>query len=377
MSAAQSRLHSLVVESRSRLLDLDADLGNAVQDPLRRRQAFRSVTATVLGLVAAETLDIDLVAGQAPLGTLLLEGFLVRETITSGRISADLLGPDDLVLPTEVEQHTSLLRCTTRWTALTTVRLALLDGQFARRSAQWPEIGKALIQRAARPGNRLVSAHAIATLPSIDMRLLASLWEWAAHWGFVGSSGVRLRLPLSHSRIGHLIGAQRPTVTATLGRLREQGLVEQLGGGDWLLHPSALEHPSAGAAGLRMPMLEDPPKPPHARGPRRPAAPTARAAEPAARLALAGSSADSVRALQLRLAEQRQTLGIVSARHGQMLARLQRESGQLRVNSETLSRLTRRSPGDPIPGEPLDRHESDGTVADLPVARARDGEQRP
>lgn len=342
-----------------------------MQGSQRQRQAFRSVTATVLSIESGETLDVDTMAETAALGTLVLEGFLVREMATSGRFSADLLGPDDLVRMAEVEQHTSPLRCTTRWTAATAVRLALLDADFARRSARWPEIAEILIERAARPGDRLASGHAIATPPSIDMRLLASLWEWASHWGFVNSSGVRLHLPLSHSRLGRLIGAQRPTVTATLGRLRAHGLVEQFGAGEWLLHPPASKRPHTSAAGSRMLMLDDLPTLLPARARRRAGISKARPAEAAVR---STANSDAVRALQRRLAEQRKTLGIASVRHEQMLARLQRASDQLRANSAMLSRLTRQSPPNRAPGQSPDLDELPGPHTDPSAAvNAGDG----
>jgi len=41
----------------------------------------------------------------------------------------------------------------------------------------------------------------------LDERLLIALWHFADRWGRVTASGVRLRLPLTHSELGMVIGA--------------------------------------------------------------------------------------------------------------------------------------------------------------------------
>lgn len=299
---------------------------------------------------AGQTLEVDGLAVAAPLGMLVLDGFLVREMTTSYGVSADLLGPEDLVRAAELERPAAPLRFSVSWTAVTPLRLALLDHDFMRRGTRWPEIAGTLTERAARPGNRLVYGRAIATLPSVEMRLLASMWDWASHWGFVASSGMRLSLPLSQARIGRLIGARRPTVTAALGRLREQRLVEQLGAGEWLLLQPTGTRAEADPAELRIPMLEELPALLPARARRGAVASTAGVVEAAARVSPHPSGAyttDKVVALKRRLAAQREALGIASARHEQMLARLQRESSQLRMNSTVLRLLSKRQLPDP------------------------------
>lgn len=331
------------MEGRSHLLALDADLAAAIADATQQRAAVRSITATVLTLAAGETLDVRAIAEAAPVGTLLLDGFLVREMLSSGRVSADLLGPEDLMRPADISAHVSPLPCTVEWTAATAVRLALLDHELMERSRPWPQIAATLIERAGRPGRRLASAHGIATLPSVDMRLLASLWEWASRWGYVASAGVRLDLPLSHARIGHLIGAQRPTVTAALGRLRRRGLLQQIEGGGWILSAPSGERAEALDPGVQMPLIAELRVPPRRRlrglaGPAR--APQTTATSPAQ------TGADLVHPLLRRLAEQRRTLSIASERHEQMLARLARESTQLRANSAALGRLARQRPSE-------------------------------
>jgi len=59
----------------------------------------------------------------------------------------------------------------------------------------------------------------------LDERLLIALWHFADRWGRVTASGVRLRLPLTHSELGMVIGATRPSVTSAIGDLRRAGSV--------------------------------------------------------------------------------------------------------------------------------------------------------
>jgi hypothetical protein len=57
----------------------------------------------------------------------------------------------------------------------------------------------------------------------------------ADRWGRVRPDGVAVELRLSHSVLADLVAAQRPSVTASLGTLAEQGHLRPLPGG-WLLY---------------------------------------------------------------------------------------------------------------------------------------------
>jgi CRP-like cAMP-binding protein len=67
-------------------------------------------------------------------------------------------------------------------------------------------------------------------------------WELADRYGRVEPDGVRLDLRLTHELIGHLVGAQRPSVSTALGRLEEHGQVLRQGR-SWLLAgaPASIE----------------------------------------------------------------------------------------------------------------------------------------
>ena len=66
------------------------------------------------------------------------------------------------------------------------------------------------------------------------MFLFALLGE---RWRKVTPEGVRLDLRLTHALIALLVGARRPTVTATLSTLQHKGIVKRDAGGSWLLCP--------------------------------------------------------------------------------------------------------------------------------------------
>ena len=57
----------------------------------------------------------------------------------------------------------------------------------------------------------------------IDRRLLVLFWEAANRWGRVTPDGVRVRLPLTHQTLGHLVGSRRPSVSVALGALAARG----------------------------------------------------------------------------------------------------------------------------------------------------------
>ena len=296
----------------------DVDLASAIDDPARRRSALSAVTAGRLELGAGEHLDPDLVATHATVGVVVLSGFVVRELTTGpGRVSADLFGPEDVVQPDRTVPEVAMLEHTDSWTAITDARLALLDRAFFERAGRWPEIVTGLIERAGRVEHRAALRGAIATLQSVDARLLASLWTWASQWATVAGQGVVLRVPLSHERLARLVNARRPTVTTAIGRLRSSGLIAQRRDGAWLLtSPSADDNGLAKAEGVGMPALREIVTAPRPHGPR---------------IAAADARVVAARELRARLGEQREALRVAVDRHNEMLERLRKESGLMRA----------------------------------------------
>jgi CRP/FNR family cyclic AMP-dependent transcriptional regulator len=225
--------------SNQYLLDLDLELAEELDVPMRLA-ARPSVTAVTFeidpgGASLAEWLAL---AAGGP-GLLVLDGVLAASVQVGDRIATDLLGVGDLIHPWSCDD--AELACEIGWRALVPTRLALLDRGFAQRVGPWPQITLALLRRAGKRARRLNVMRAIAAQPRLEIRLVLLMWHLAARWGRVEPGGVRLALPLTHQLLGHLVSAERPSVSHALARLAKAGLVS--GHGDeWHLHGSVEDH---------------------------------------------------------------------------------------------------------------------------------------
>ena len=216
------------------LLDLDVDLAESL-DVHTRLSARRMVTAVIFGADAGQLeLASWLARAASGPGVMVLDGVLSVNVRVGDRIASELLGAGDLIDPVAARDD-ELLACSTRWRGLVDTRFAVLDGAFATRIAPWPQLGQALLRRAERRTHSLNVQRAIACQPRLEVRLALLLWHLAARWGRVEPGGIRLTLPLTHQLLGHLIGAERPSVSHALARLARSGLVT--GHGDeWHIH---------------------------------------------------------------------------------------------------------------------------------------------
>lgn len=219
------------------LLDSDPDLADAFD--LRTRMVVRQVaTAATIDVPAGSgQLDAGPNADPTGLGLLLLDGLVALEVGVGDRSAAELLGPGDLLQP-RVATVEALLEHRTFRRPLTPCRLAVLDLEFVDRIRPWQQIVLTLLHRCERRALDVGVQRAISSHPSLEVRLALLLWHLAARWGRVQPGGVRLELPLTHSLLGHLVAAERPSVSRSLARLADQGLVAG-GAGEWHLAGSA------------------------------------------------------------------------------------------------------------------------------------------
>ena len=147
------------------LLGADPDLG-ALLSSERRREAEADLVVRASRL-APGTWDVASLAGTGTgqVGLLVLDGVIWREVAIAGQLSAELLGPGDLLRPWQFESRDSLLPVTHAYTVLATTTLALLDGRFARHQmTRWPEITMLLLERLTERSLRLATAQAISQL---------------------------------------------------------------------------------------------------------------------------------------------------------------------------------------------------------------------
>ena len=235
-----------------RILEADPDLAEAL-DPQRRNLARSAAVARVDLLEPGEWMgDEEYPAGVGHLGLLVLDGLLARTVAVGNRTCAELLGPGDLLRPwVRVAVHSSV-PMDAHWTVVEPTRVAVLDRRFTATTARFPEITGAVLDR-VMVRSRWLSFHlAVCHLKLVEERLLVVLWHFADRWGRVRPDGVILHLPVTQRLLAGVVGAQRPSVTSALSRLRHKRAVERLPRGDWLLHgapPEALGHVEERATG--------------------------------------------------------------------------------------------------------------------------------
>lgn len=180
-----------------------------------------------------------------PLGLLILEGLLTRE-VTVGRVtSAELLGRGDLLRPWDWVQDGAPVRSRVRWTALTPVRLAVLDRGFVAAACRWPALMDAVVALAVRRSSSLALYQATSHHTGVANRLQMLFETVASRWGQAERDGIVVPIPLTHQTLARLVGAQRPSVTTALSTLARSGALTRRPGGAWVVHPSQPATPAA------------------------------------------------------------------------------------------------------------------------------------
>jgi CRP/FNR family cyclic AMP-dependent transcriptional regulator len=219
---------------RVAVLTVDRGLGDRLEAP-RRARAEQLSQARVLRYPAGSwDATQDAAHGRDGLGLLVVEGLIVRRVGMFGRFGAELLSDGDLLQPAEHDGEGATLPFEATWRVLSPLRLAVLDLAWMVRMSPYPEVIAEITRRVMTRSRRLASLQAIAQYHRLDDRLRLFFWELADRYGRVGPEGVRLELQLTHEIISHLVGAQRPSVSAALGRLAKAGHIRREGQ-TWLL----------------------------------------------------------------------------------------------------------------------------------------------
>jgi hypothetical protein len=166
------------------------------------------------------------------LGLLVLEGLALVQ-VAAGRAPIGwLVGADDLVRPWEMGEA-SLLRGAS-WQALSPLRIALLDGDFARRANGLDSLTDALVAKVAQTSHWLFAKSLVTGTSVIEERLLLLFALLGERWGKATSAGVFVAMPLTHQVLATLIGARRPSVSTALRELSAAGVLRRIPEG-WLL----------------------------------------------------------------------------------------------------------------------------------------------
>jgi CRP/FNR family cyclic AMP-dependent transcriptional regulator len=217
------------------LLEADPDLGLLLSEA-RRSEAERELVVRTYE-VPSGPWDVTRLSGTSGdhVGLLILDGVLSRELVVADQVSAELLGPGDVIRPWQAANRASLLPVEAVWSVLSPVTVAALDRHFAVELARYPEITSVLLDRFGERSIRLATTQAISQLTRVDRRLRALFWHLAERWGRVSGQGVIVPLALTHRILGQLVGARRPTVSTALAELAERGELVRRPDGSWLL----------------------------------------------------------------------------------------------------------------------------------------------
>jgi CRP/FNR family transcriptional regulator, cyclic AMP receptor protein len=222
----------------ARFFDLEPDLLGHVPAQERSMAHHRTVVR-VLDLGAGDV-DFPLVGAEEPgVGFLVLDGILLGRVDCFGERTTELIGTRDIIRPLHGSSTALDARAAVSWTAVEPAVIAILDDALVADVHAWPRVAAALFDRLAERATVLAAHLAIAKIRNLDARLLCLLWFAAQRWGTVSPDGLTVRLPVSHGVLAELASARRPSVSSSLKRLRENGLVSQLPGGRWCLAADA------------------------------------------------------------------------------------------------------------------------------------------
>src|SRR5215213_1001521 len=217
------------------LLKADPDLASLLAEPRRSDAERRLLVSTHRLAVGPWDVSRLSTASADHIGLLVLDGVIARELIVADHVSAELLGPGDLIRPWQAASKSELLPVDAEWSVLSPATLAVLDRRFAAEVSQYPEVTAALFDRLSGRSLRLATTQAISQLTRVDRRRKALFWHRAERWGRVGGDGVVIPLALTHRILGQLVGARRPTVSTALSELAERDELVRRSDGSWLL----------------------------------------------------------------------------------------------------------------------------------------------
>lgn len=222
--------------SSIRLFEAEPDLARYLSAEDRAQAA--TVRLPALDLPAGQVSIEPILRRSGAFAGLLTQGMLLHSLRLGEHAGLRLVGPGDIISRTESPPSMLVLDADCRATVPT--RIALLSREFLVAGRRWPWLIAGLHARMAEQTERLTTQLMICQLPRVDDRLLAMMWLLAESWGQVTPSGTVVPIELTHSALGGLIGARRPTVTLALSELTDRGAIIRQADG-WLL----LEAPHA------------------------------------------------------------------------------------------------------------------------------------
>jgi CRP/FNR family cyclic AMP-dependent transcriptional regulator len=215
------------------VLDADPELCEDL-DPGTAARAARVARARSMHLEPGAWMPPDHHRMQGAIGLLVIDGLLSRCVRVGSDSSCELLGAGDLLRPWAEDAHQTVTQHV-EYEVLAETHVAVLDREFARSIAPYPDIFTALTDRALRRCRTQAVLIATSHIKRVDVRLLALFWHLAERWGRVTPAGVVVPLKLTHSRLAALVGAQRPSVTTALKHMAARGVLTRNANADYVL----------------------------------------------------------------------------------------------------------------------------------------------
>jgi CRP/FNR family transcriptional regulator, cyclic AMP receptor protein len=239
-------------EASQPIIALDEGLAACLPEA-HRAHALRAATADTRTLEPGGWDAIAEYGGcESWMGLLVLEGYLLRRTTFAHETVGEIIGPGDLLRPWDHDGEYPVEGLATSWHLLAATTIALLDDGFAARIAPWPPLTVALLARTGRRARWLGLRLLVSQLHGVETRVFYLLWLLAERWGRRRDGMLRVPIRLTHQHIGEVIGAERPSVSNAVGRLRELG-VHRLPGAGWeipLDTPERIEQMLGGSGAL-------------------------------------------------------------------------------------------------------------------------------
>jgi CRP-like cAMP-binding protein len=219
-------------------LDLDPDLATGI--PPEELEKARGACRGALIRVSRGRCQIPMAnpSGHGVWGFIVIEGLICRELSIRDNSMLEFLGPTDVLQPPMVRDGLAA-GARVAITASTDAQLLAVGSALLRAAARWPSILAVVLQRLEAQRERLAFQGLIAHLPRAEHRLLLALAHLSERWGRVTPDGILVPLPLTHSLLGQMIGARRPTVTLAVRSLQNDGVIRRSDNRFWLLTDKA------------------------------------------------------------------------------------------------------------------------------------------
>lgn len=217
------------------LLDIEPELARFIA-PAESSAARRATRATEVVLEPGRFNPSTVLAhGRGGFAAVIASGLIAREISIGGRATLQLLGPGDLFSsePADVETF----EVTETWAAAVPTHVAILDDRLLLAIRHWPRLLRGICAVLQQGQHTALLQLGISHIGPVEDRIVGLFAILGDRWGRMTPEGITIAIPLTHTAIGQMIGARRPTVTLGMRSLAQRGHLRRQDDGSWLLDP--------------------------------------------------------------------------------------------------------------------------------------------